>query len=741
MADCKEKRFHCKTCDNAFTTSSNLYRHTRKVHGNKAEYVKCQKKCLTCGECFNNRKLLTDHIATAHKVKIETIKRSFNSLQDFEDWKLCEETKTGNYYFRSHRYFNQAKGYVSSLYVCHRDGNYKSINTGQRSIKRQGSCKINATCPSTINLKMNSQTLKCSMEYITTHVGHDSNPVHSRLQKVQRHLIAEKLKENVPTKKILEDVNSQIPETSRQLTHKDVLNIKSSVWTEKPEPQLDPDDHTSVSKWVERLQDQILYYKPKSETENEFILIFQPSQQVCWDPVIIWVGETKDLIYDYHLISMVAVDENGERFPLAHMVTSTINQESITQLYSCIKNVHGVVHCSHFMIKNFATFATPWEKVMGTKYNKILSSWCVNDFWKAQLNLNYDECKDLHKDLLYLLQKEEYIESFQNTIEKIAERLKTIPRLKEYTKLVLKYFRHRQTWAKCFRVGIHESTDKNIIAFEKRLKKICFDGKVAGRLDSTLYTLHKFVNESKKIDTSFKAVTKRIRVAHRESIKIVDADIEAIDDFWRVKVGKNVYQIQRGLDECSCNVRCSICDICEHSLKCSCGSNVICKHIHAVARIFVLDPEEAGMKHEEHSSEGEMVMLLENDDESASVNNDESALEINDESASENDDDLHEIFPDHLDMFNENVDEIDDPIENNLVQINEKDVIIQEKLSSIVKLCVEKLPHASDDFVTRFIKDLQNLENSLLTIEKPEDEVKTSSRRKTKHKVRTELSE
>ncbi|KAF4526213.1 hypothetical protein B566_EDAN001898 [Ephemera danica] len=679
-------------------------------------------------------------------------------ISDFEEWKVSEETTTGAFYRKSHQYINKVKGFMTSLYLCHRDGKCRSFSTGQRSTKRQGSCKIDATCPSTIRFKMDTKTLKCTVDYIPTHVGHDADPQHTRLHKGQRQLIAEKIKEQIPAHQILEEVNNQIPEGKRALTFKDVHNIRSCF--EKEECQLHSDDHVSVGLWAGRLKEQTLYYNPKGNSDpvhkvDDFVLVFQQSQCFFSEPQIIWVGTTRDLIYDYHLVSVVAVNKNGVIFPIAQMITSVMNEDTLTVLYSCIKTRHGIINCSYIMIRN-ASFSTPWEKVMeNTDYKKILCSWNVSEYWKEHLNLNHEESRNLYKSLLHLLQTEKDAASFQTTKEKIIGQVNKMHSVKiklQCRSLILKYFKNKHTWAKCFRLDIHENTDNNIVRFENRMTKICFSGKLTGRLDNTLFLLLQFLNETKKFDNSIDSMLRQIRKSHRESLMIPDDYVEPIDDYWMVKCPRSVYKIQRGADDmCACEVRCSECDICEHTLDCSCGAGTaICKHIHAVARIFVINIDEP-------LEEMEVLPEASKDESNEAEQQTEifTWTPINEVEIQE-----IEVQMDFSLLSPESVDEVESlllQIENNEVVENqnissngilEKDDLIQQiqqRISSISKLCVEKLPQACDESVEKIANDLQNLETFLFSMDtlKSDLEKKSekTSHRKTKHQVRKEASD
>ncbi|KAF4530195.1 hypothetical protein B566_EDAN018322 [Ephemera danica] len=79
-----------------------------------------------------------------------------------------------------------------SLYVCNRDGDCRLISAGFRQTKSQGTSKISATCPSIMKCSWNGKMSKCSVEYVLTHVGHDTESGHVRIPKSGREMIIDK---------------------------------------------------------------------------------------------------------------------------------------------------------------------------------------------------------------------------------------------------------------------------------------------------------------------------------------------------------------------------------------------------------------------------------------------------------------------------------------------------------------------------------------------------------------------
>lgn len=74
-------------------------------------------------------------------------------------------------------------------YICHRSGYYDCKATGKRQIKSQGTCKIDATCTSSIEVIERDNV---QAKYYSTHFGHDFFLVRLQLSKSDKDIIAGK---------------------------------------------------------------------------------------------------------------------------------------------------------------------------------------------------------------------------------------------------------------------------------------------------------------------------------------------------------------------------------------------------------------------------------------------------------------------------------------------------------------------------------------------------------------------
>lgn len=110
-------------------------------------------------------------------------------LIDFNTWKHSEEMRTTSRYV-IHRRNKQN----TTHYFCNRSGKKRTKCTTEerkRTLKAQGSCKINATCTSYMSVKDTDGSLQ--VKFYKSHYGHEVKLEHIRLDQHDRNLIATQL--------------------------------------------------------------------------------------------------------------------------------------------------------------------------------------------------------------------------------------------------------------------------------------------------------------------------------------------------------------------------------------------------------------------------------------------------------------------------------------------------------------------------------------------------------------------
>ena len=121
---------------------------------------------------------------------------------------------------------------------------------------------------------MTSQNVK--VDYIKTHIGHNSELRHLNISKHEKDSIAQKLALKLPFEHILDDIrNSVINGTLERIhliTRKDLWNIANSYQLNH-EAMLNANDYVSVAAWISHMQKSsnlIRFYKPQGEILEEY---------------------------------------------------------------------------------------------------------------------------------------------------------------------------------------------------------------------------------------------------------------------------------------------------------------------------------------------------------------------------------------------------------------------------------------------------------------------------------------
>lgn len=138
-----------------------------------------ESKRHECPLCCKNfcRPDFPSHFENEHKIKLQKETLEFDSFSDFLEWKAFMEDETQSSYYKER---NSKYGQMNYHYfICNRSGTYKPKSLCVKFPKGQGSCKMNAYCPSSIRVQERKDG-NCLVTYQQVHVHHkqDSNKVH-----------------------------------------------------------------------------------------------------------------------------------------------------------------------------------------------------------------------------------------------------------------------------------------------------------------------------------------------------------------------------------------------------------------------------------------------------------------------------------------------------------------------------------------------------------------------------------
>ena len=154
------------------------------------------------------------------------------------------------------------------------------------------------------------------------------------------------------------------------------------------------------------------------------------------------------------------------------------------------------------------------------------------------------------------------------------------------------YATRPQLWAYCHRQGLHLHHNMHLEAMHRVLKHVHLRGRKVRRLDKSVHGLMCFLR-TKVSDRLLKIHRGKwtrhvggIRNRHRKSSQIsADMCVMTKDTAYTVRqVGSVPHQ------SATCPLVCNQCSICIHRFSCACLDsalrNTICKHVHAVVRIY-----------------------------------------------------------------------------------------------------------------------------------------------------------
>ncbi|XP_072384060.1 uncharacterized protein [Diabrotica undecimpunctata] len=543
------------------------------------------------------------------------------NLVDFNKWKASQEKQYECIYSKQNENISSQK--KISYYICHRSGSPKLVSeeTRKRVMRRQGSCKMDSACSSTIKLIENKLLNSIEATIWTPHT-HNQSLRFVNLSKDERSLIAGKLSMGVSFQKILDDIRDSSSNIERMslLNRKDLQNIEKEFCIHKS-MYLHQNDAVSVSLWINNMcnklgdESPVIYYKLQSTVaennmfkEDDIVLILMTQYQIellkKFGTNIICIDSTHGTnSYDFLLSTLVVVDEYGEGIPVAYLISNKTDTFVMAHFFEIIKTKTGSITPKVFMSDDDAVFYNAWVSVMGLPLHRLLCDWHVDQNWRKQLkkiNGSQEVKAEVYK-CLRLLMDNTSVNEFSNLLENTLNELHNNDTTKEFANYFQNNYVNRvESWAHCYRYGLGINTNMYLEAFHKVLKHIYLEGKKVKRLDKTIDALMKFTRD-KLFDRLTKTIkgksTYRITLINKShiesrSIKRENITQSKIDpSIWEVKSssGKINYFIRKECAECpveNCQLRCNNCRSCIHIYSCSCPNYhikfTICKHIHAV---------------------------------------------------------------------------------------------------------------------------------------------------------------
>nr|XP_023028933.1 uncharacterized protein LOC111517119 isoform X1 [Leptinotarsa decemlineata] len=706
-----DKREVCNTCKKTFTKYSSLERHVKTFHPDEIDNLPpkkfCSYKCTVCSKVFSkinnfnshkrvherqivlNRRRnrvkcplckyedtfkskLIKHFLEKHEITVKPETRQFDTFDEFLLWKT-EEEKTAKSLFIKNRASQNSTNSTKIVYECHRSGNYTAKGKGKRRLKSQGSNKINAFCPASIAVTQEANDT-VRVEYISTHVGHDTDLAHLLLDNEVKQELASKLAAKIPLSVILDEIRDSVSNTNFErihlLTRKDLYNIEHTYNLNDTSLRQKNDESVSEQEWIEKLQNSncILFYKPQDCVSEEysflkgddFVLILMTEGQrdilskfgndcICVD------GTHEMNSYGFELITLMVVDEMREGFPCSFMISNRTDEEVMVLFFSCIEaSIESKISTKVFMSDIPESFYKAWVNVMEPPEYRLYCSWHVDRTWRKNLakiasketqlpGLSSQEFQDYvattggaHTEVdvavyqqLHALLQEEDIEAFPNMLETFLNNMFENKETLEFGNYFLTYYVNQvEAWAYCYRLNSNFDANMDVERMHHTMKHIFLKSNSSKKLDKTIFAILKFVREKllEQLTTIRKgklsSKLKDLRLRHDKSQKLDQNSVAKMENGWEVSSStkQEMYFVEQKKLECDCKIICPECNVCLHQYSCTCIDSSVrcnmCKHIHLVCRY---EKQLSGEKEDETTEiieelelkEGENIVIIE----------------------------------------------------------------------------------------------------------------------------------
>ena len=235
-----------------------------------------------CNEtnCFAEFKLINQlrkHLKSEHNLMHYKEKFEFNSEENFLSWKSEYQIK----HLVSFIFKDRQRD--SEYYCCNRSGHYTStcdekieLNTVKRQPPQRKTIKIGDNCTCTLVVKRNDSKIYVKVNPV--HYNHSLDDKHLKklpISKPDIKNIITKLEYGVSTsvirKQIFDEANHLPPEDLRPVhfvSRQNLHHIKNKNIT--VDGRYHSEDYLSVSKWIEKYPNYIIYHKFQGERDQNY---------------------------------------------------------------------------------------------------------------------------------------------------------------------------------------------------------------------------------------------------------------------------------------------------------------------------------------------------------------------------------------------------------------------------------------------------------------------------------------
>lgn len=528
----------CPLCHKEFSTSGSLSKHKKRVHKvmpdpTKAARVGRQVKCgeKDCPYVATRRDDMRDHLVLEHGFALVEVQEEFESMLDFREW-MDFVARANRTQFAARASDTQARATVHR-YVCHRSGLSNLKTTARRRrVKSQGSCKMGGWCTAYLNARECLLTGAVRVNGCLTHYGHDMDVAHLRISAADRKAILAEIRRGVPFDRILEDIRSDFPQDSRDITRThlitmgDIRNIAVSEgllsW------KLDVDDDRSVRKLAARFAGQsyspILLYKARGAStgddeartlgalrdlaEDDMALVIQTRYQrdlVGKDPALVCVEPVTGHSSEYTLLALLATTAAGLVVPFAWCVCGVANPAIVAAFFGALRQNMDDIAPRFFMSEDADFYYSAWLDAFGSEHkpHKLISSWHLQHAWNESVNtcVRGREKQVAVNKSLELLVRQESPDALEKMLRRVVTMLKQDSDTAGFGDVFESTYAARpQQWGSCF----YQDLEINIEDFHALFRRIASRLKVK-RLDKIAHNLL-LASESKQYENYLKVV-------------------------------------------------------------------------------------------------------------------------------------------------------------------------------------------------------------------------------------------
>ena len=272
-------------------------------------------------------------------------------------------------------------------------------------MKTQGTSKIGYYCTAHVIAREQKASGQVIVDYTSTHYIHNIELAHVSLPNDARLDIASKL-QGVKMERILDNIRDSVGlqmERKHLVTKQDIHNVKRQYNIDGM--QRHRNDHTSVQAWVEECKtmdyNPIVIFKQQGIEQGEeiddvgekdFLLgiqtEFQRDMLINFGNRVICMDTTYNTnMYDFHLITLLVLDEFGKGLPVLWAITNREDSSVLVQLLTHVQQRTGMLQPEILMSDDAEQFWNAWIGVFGlNNTKKLLCAWHVDRAWRKSLN-------------------------------------------------------------------------------------------------------------------------------------------------------------------------------------------------------------------------------------------------------------------------------------------------------------------------------------------------------------------